>query len=289
MAVCVALGEPFEDHPVPESGPVVYVAPEGANGLRARILAYCELAGFDPVRLDGRLLVLPGAVQLGSRVDMTEAVEAVSELGAVLLMLDTRARCTMGLEENSATEQGRAIDAAERLIETTGCTTVALHHSGRTGGAGRGSTAWDGAVWSDIRVTADGLMCTVECHKHKDVPDGCEHPFRLVPHTVSEHLMPGCAPAERETLVIIRRDGRPVEVDHKTGRIVRSIVRSCAGHEGLTRAEIRNMTMEQGVSRAQAYAAINDLLKRGVLINVSPTAKERFRLSPAHADARSDD
>jgi hypothetical protein len=289
LAVCTALGEAFEDHRVPESGAVIYVAAEGATGLRKRILAYRELGGYDPARLHNQLYVLPVPVQLGRPFSVGEALDMVTETGAKLLILDTRARCTLGLDENSATEQGLAIDAVERLIDTTGCTTLALHHSGRSGSAGRGSTAWDGAVWSDLRVTSEGLICTVECSKHKDVPDGCGHPFRMVPHTVSEALMPGCSRSERETLVIIRADGRPAEVDHKTGRIVRAIVRACAGPEGLTRAEIRDMAIAQGVGRTQAYAAINDLITRGVLINVSPTTKERFRLAPAYADPRSDD
>ncbi|MGH8917629.1 MAG: AAA family ATPase, partial [Actinomycetes bacterium] len=75
MGICQALGENFEDHKVPQSGPVIYVAPEGANGLRARILAYCELSGFDPARLHDRFYVLPVPVQLGHPVDISQALD----------------------------------------------------------------------------------------------------------------------------------------------------------------------------------------------------------------------
>lgn len=284
LACSVAAGVPFEEHAVPDGGgPLVYVAAEGATGLRARVLAWCELNGVKPAELDGRLYVLPVPVQLGKVVDVAEAFEITEEIGARLLVLDTRARCTVGLEENSSTEQGKAIDAAELLVRRLGCTVLPVHHSGRGGGAGRGSNAWDGAVWSDLRVTGENLRATVGCSKHKDVPDGCEHEFRLVPHTVSEDLMPGCTEAQRRTLVIIRGDGRPVPVDHQTGRIVREIVRSGAGPEGFTRTQIVTMAEQQKCGRTQAYAAVKDLVTRGVLVNVSSTKRERFVISTAHA------
>ena len=281
IACAVALGVPFEDHAVPDGGgPVVYVAAEGASGLRARILAWCHLAGFDPRDLDGRLYVLPVPVQLGNRVDVAEALEITEDLAASLLVLDTRARCTVGLEENSSTEQGRAIDAVETLIRVTGCTVLSVHHAGRSGTAGRGSNAWDGAVWSDLRVAGENLHATVTCHKHKDVADGCEHVFRMVPTTVPRDLMPDTTEQQRSTLVAIAGEGRPVGVpDGKTGRIVRDIVRMCAGPAGLSRSEIRDMSIERGAGRAQAYAAIKSLVGSGVLINVSEGKAERFTLS----------
>ncbi len=112
------------------------------------------------------------------------------ELAALLLILDTQARCTLALEENSATEQGRAIQHAEEIQRASGATVLAVHHSGRSGDHGRGSTAWDGAVWSDLRMTGEDLRAKLTCAKHKDIPDGCEHHFRLVPHTVSAQAMP---------------------------------------------------------------------------------------------------
>lgn len=283
MACAVALGVPFEDHEVSDGGgPVVYVAAEGASGLRARILAWCHLTGVDPGELDGRLYVLPVPIQLGNRVEVAEALALTEDLEAALLVLDTRARCTVGLEENSSTEQGRAIDALEALIRATGCTVLSVHHASRSGTAGRGSNAWDGAVWSDLRVAGENLHATVTCHKHKDVADGCEHEFRMVPTTVPRDLMPEATEQQRSTLVAVAGDRRPVGVpDGKTGRIVRDIVRLCAGPSGLTRSEIRDMAIEKGAGRAQAYAAIKSLVGSGVLVNVGEGKTERFTLSTA--------
>ena len=79
----------------------------------------------------------------------------VNTVGAGLLVLDTRARCTLGLEENSATEQGLAVDSADSIRAAAACTVWGIHHTGRNGSNPRGSTAWDGAVWSDLRLTSE--------------------------------------------------------------------------------------------------------------------------------------
>lgn len=288
MAVSVAVGESFESHAVPEAGPVVYVAPEGASGLRARILAYCELAGIDPARTEDNLFVLPTPIQLGQFMDVSDAVDITTELKAKFLILDTRARCTLGLEENSSTEQGKAIDAAERIIDaagTIGTTILGVHHSARNGSAGRGSNAWDGAVWSDLRITGENLGATVTCHKHKDAPSGCEHHFRLVPHTVSEDLMPGVPERQRQTLVIISADGNSRPVGHQTGKTVLHLAEQCGNSEGLTRAQLVALAKENGVSQTRAYEAVNELLKAGVLINISKANRARFIVSPSHRSA----
>jgi RecA-family ATPase len=82
-------------------------------------------------------------------------------------VLDTRARCTLGLEENSASEQGRAIAAADKIRNAADCSVLAVHHTPRTGNAGRGSNAWDGAVWSDLRIEGSKLAAKVHCEKQQ--------------------------------------------------------------------------------------------------------------------------
>ena len=277
MACSVAVGQNWEGHHVPEAGPVVYVAAEGATGLRPRVLAWCELSGVDPGVLGANLHVLPVGVQLGNLLDVSDAIDIVRELGAVLLVLDTRARCTLGLEENSATEQGKAISAVERIQQAAGCTVLAVHHSGRNGGAGRGSTAWDGAVWSDLRVSSEGRICTVHCGKHKDVPDGCDHEFKMLAHTVSETFMPGCSEVQRSSLVAVQMDVRKSELDSAPSvRQVAEIVRKTDSPEGLTRSQIVALCDDAGIGKTAAYAAIKTLVVKAELRNVGTDKRARY-------------
>ncbi|NLV77776.1 MAG: AAA family ATPase [Rhodococcus sp.] len=285
LACSVALGLNWEGHPVPQSGRVVYVAAEGASGLLARILAWCELSGVVPGDLDDRLFVLPAPIQLGNVVDVAEAIEVVRDLEAVLLVLDTRARCTIGLEENSATEQGRAIDQLERIQHAAACTVLAVHHSAKNSTGGRGSSVWDGAVWSDLRVTGEDLCVTLEVAKHKDAVSGIKHHYRLVPHTVSESLMPNASDEQRKSLVVVRRDPSDnLSDDRPSTRAVLDILRTSAGHEGLSRAEIRDLAAEQGVSKSTAYEAVNALLKKGALRNVGTDRRMKYVPTAAYLE-----
>ena len=278
MACAVAAGEStWEGHRIPEGGPVVYVAAEGATGLRARVLGWCELTNVDPADLDGKLYFLPVPMQLGNLVDVGQAVELVRDVGAILLVLDTRARCTLGLEENSATEQGRAVHHAEAIQRAAGCTVFPVHHAGRAGGAGRGSNTWDGAVWSDLRVTGEDLRAQITCAKHKDVQAGCVHHFRMVQHTVSVDLMPGCTAEQRSTLLATSANGAEVRSDAPpSGRAVLEVVRKTDGTEGLTRPDVVKLCDEAGIRKTAVYEAVKTLVNIGALRNIGTDTRPRY-------------
>lgn len=274
MACAVATGTPFAGFSVREPGRVVYVAAEGANGLRARILAWCEVEQVDPDALDGQLLILPEPVQLGD--DVSEIVDAVREFDADLVIIDTRARCTVGLEENSATEQGRAIHAAEQIRAAAGCTVLAVHHSGTSTQRGRGSTAWDGAVWSDLRMSGEGLRATIECGKHKDVPAGCKHELTLMRHRVSQHLMPNTLDMQRQTLVVSRNGSGIESLRANSQCVVLEIVRNSAPPEGLTAPQVVSLAAGSNVGKSSVYEGLKALIEAGELLNVGTPNRTRY-------------
>ncbi len=285
MACSVALGRTWEGYRVPEAGPVIYVAPEGASGLRTRILAWCESNHVDPDELEGRLHILPEPIQLGKVMDVAEACEVARELDAALLVLDTRARCTLGLSENDATEQGVAIDHAEQIQAAAGTTVLGVHHSGRgSGDHGRGSNAWDGAVWSDLRLTAEDRRCRIHCEKHKDVPDGCDHHFRMLEHTVSAGLMPKLDAEtdeewerRRSTLVAVQTGHLDdLAGDRPSDRTVLDIIRISAGQDGLTTPVIVGLAEERNVARATTYQAVKALVARGALRDIGSDKRARY-------------
>lgn len=271
MAASVAVGQDFEGRRVPCAAPVIYAAAEGVAGMTARILAWCEVTGVEPAELLGRLYVLPHAVRLGHEGDTAWLIQAAQTASAGLLVLDTRARMTLGLEENSASEQGRAIASCDAITEETGASVLVVHHAGRNGGAGRGSTAWDGAVWSDLRATVAeeetaGRAVTVYVAKHKDAPDGMVHRFRLQAHTVSPEAMPDATVSQRSTLVAVSGDGlRQIEVDQQHAvALVARVVAQHGAPNGLTLAEIRGLLPATGPHRATIDRAAKTLVARNV-------------------------
>ncbi|WQB75714.1 AAA family ATPase [Prescottella equi] len=288
MSCSLATGRNWEGHRVPTPGRVVYVAAEGATGLRPRILAWCELTGVDQHELEGQLFILPCPIQLGNFVDVDDAIELVQEVDADLLVLDTRARCTVGLEENSATEQGKAIHSLERIQAAADCAVLSVHHSARSGTAGRGSNAWDGAVWSDLRLEGSDLMAKIHVEKHKDVPAGMDHHYRLVPHTVSPALMPGVDEDQRKTLVFIQ-DGsmsangvrtNALAADRNAARLL-DILRTKITSDGLSGSVIKDIAEGEGMGRTAFYEAKKLLEDRGSLRNIGSEKRTHYVLTTA--------
>ncbi|AZG43596.1 AAA family ATPase [Gordonia insulae] len=262
VACSVAAGTDLDGQRAGEPERVIYVAAEGAAGLRARILAWCEHHGIDPRVLEPTLRVLPVPVQLGNRsTDVAEAAEAAQQFHAALVILDTRSKCTIGLEENSNTEQAKAVEAAEQICEATDATVLVIHHTGKTGSTPRGATAWDGGVWSDLRITnGKDFAVTVRCEKHKDAPSGCSHGYQLVEHQVSDDAMPRSSENARSTLVCVSRKGEtPASVSQSDSLIVRTLRET----PGLTGPELVAATR---ISKSTVYKRLRALLADGTVV-----------------------
>ncbi|WP_176458130.1 AAA family ATPase [Rhodococcus sp. WWJCD1] len=284
MACALAAGmSNWEGHRIPRRAKVVYVAAEGATGLRARFIAWCELSGVDPTDLDGWLYILPCPIQLGNLLDISDAIDLVQDIDADLLILDTRARCTVGLEENSATEQGKAIHAAEKIQAAAGCTILGVHHSSRAGTAGRGSNSWDGAVWSDLRLEGSELMAKMHVEKHKDVPAGMDYHFKLIEHVVTSKNMPEASEQQRHTLVLVGNDSmsaggvrtNALAVEKNASRLM-DILRTKLTTDGLSGTSIRELAEEAGLKKTPYYEALKLLVDRGALRNTGTDKRTHY-------------
>ncbi|UAK39660.1 AAA family ATPase [Gordonia bronchialis] len=261
VACSVAAGTDLDGQRIGEPEHVIYVAAEGAAGLRARILAWCEHHGIDPRVLEPTLHILPVPVQLGNRsTDVTQTAEAAQQLPAALVILDTRSKCTIGLEENSNTDQASAVAAAEQISEA-GATVLVIHHTGRVGNNPRGATAWDGGVWSDLRIKeGKDFAVTVRCEKHKDAPSGCSHGYQLVDQQVSEAAMPHSSENARSTLVCVSRGGATRGPVSKSESL---IVEALCETPGVTAGHLTEAT---GIPRATVYKRLNALVENGNVV-----------------------
>ncbi|MGW3783089.1 AAA family ATPase [Micromonospora chokoriensis] len=174
----VALGIDWRGKPVTQ-GRVVYVAAEGHKGIPLRVKAWEAMNGK---RIEN-VLFLPEPVQVkDGQTDRTGEysaawrvlVEACRRLEPVLIVLDTQARITVGLEENDAKAMGFFIDAVGALKRATGACVLVVHHTGRNGEDARGSSALDGAQDTEIKVKRStgkaraDLTATIGTDKQKD-------------------------------------------------------------------------------------------------------------------------
>lgn len=167
-------------------GEVWYMAAEGAYGMKKRVRAWESTYGR---RMRG-VLLLPEALQVRSR-DWDVLCEMAKRRRPSLIILDTQARVTVGLDENDAGEMGHLVHQMETLRQVSGACVLAVHHLGHSGREGRGSTAVVGAVTSEILVAREGekeegspgedgpRLIRVECVKQKNAEDGEIHIFEM--------------------------------------------------------------------------------------------------------------
>ena len=171
MALSVAVGTPWLGSYKVRQGPVVYVAAEGLAGMKSRARAWLKHHDHEPAKvIDFRVVGTP--VQLVGVNDvevLTGQVEATFPgRGLQLVVLDTQARCTVGVEENSAKEMGVALEAADRLRRSTGATVLLLHHTGYEGDHARGSTAVYAALDSQVSLSGPRKALNLTCTKQKE-------------------------------------------------------------------------------------------------------------------------
>ena len=153
MALVLALdhGERWLGHPVDGRCRSLYVALEGRSGLKIRSEAWHEY--FERDVEAGQSLIQTGRVNLAEYEHTDAIIDAVTEHGIELVIIDTLAKATSGMDENSAKDMGRIIDQTRRIQEETGATVILVHHTGHGDtNRERGSSALAGAVDSSILV-----------------------------------------------------------------------------------------------------------------------------------------
>ena len=170
IGFCVATGLPWHGFAV-KQGLVVYIAAEGVKGLGNRAQALLEHYGQQ--RPDN-FLVLGAPVQFSDQKTRASFVAKVAALKPVLIIIDTLARCTVNVDENSSRSMGALVDAIYTIVENTGAHVMIVHHNNK-GGEYRGSSALPAAVDSHFAVERDwdGDQVTLTTKKQKDAE---EHP-----------------------------------------------------------------------------------------------------------------
>jgi len=171
-AAHIALGRPWRGHSVLQ-GRVIYMAAEGAEGVPQRVQAWEMTYG----QRMADVTVLPQPIQVTNTDAWSALIEICAEDRPVLIVLDTQARITVGLEENSNMSMGILIDAVRRLKVRTGACVLVLHHTGRDGAHARGASALDGAQDTEIRVDRPdkkARVIEVSVDKQKNNDDSAE-------------------------------------------------------------------------------------------------------------------
>jgi hypothetical protein len=178
LAACVATGTPWHGYAA-KQGTVVYVVAEGVSGMGPRRRAWQQHHGV--TRTGVRWLPMPVQV-MGAEWD--RFVAEVASLGPSLIIMDTQARVTVGVNENDNSEMGEVVDALERLRAATQACVLLVHHQG-TGEAdrARGASSVKGAMATELSVSKriGSPEVTVRNPKQKDAAEANPLVLTLTP------------------------------------------------------------------------------------------------------------
>lgn len=183
LAACVASGRSWPDHADARHQPlpVLYVIGETAHGVGQRGLAWKQHYGEAPLL---RFLPVPVPIlkrekynprALTESSDWTVFREMAKEIKPAMIIFDTQARMTVGINENDAAEMSVVVEVLERLQRETSAAVVMVHHTGKGENAtARGSSVLIGAVSTEITVKKAGPRgeerVTISNTKQKNAP-----------------------------------------------------------------------------------------------------------------------
>ena len=167
-------------------GPVIYIALEGGAGLKRRRDALKRSMNLPD---DLPLFFIKSQLNLGSTLEDRDALVAeIKRIGVKpsLVVIDTFARATPGIEENSAKEVGSAITIMSSIQDDLGCGVLIIHHSGKDQARGmRGSSSLLGAVDLELeckKISVEGSTDRIgqlTVTKQKDGEDGIVLGYRM--------------------------------------------------------------------------------------------------------------
>ena len=163
LGLSVATGRRWLGADVGRSGPVVYMAADGAS-LKPRLRAWKRAHGYRDENLLG-FYVWPGAVNFLNPQDVDRFIQVITSLAPKLVIGDTLARCMAGGDENSARDMGLLVEHTDQVRRRVDCTFLWVHHTNRAGTGERGSGALRGAC-DTLLSLSERLVLT--CDKQRD-------------------------------------------------------------------------------------------------------------------------
>ncbi len=182
IALSIALGSEWCGKKVSQ-GNVVYIAAEGAAGIRKRFKAYALHHSLDTKNIP------ISAIEDAPNLHGNDATRLLSEIqkveGVRVVVVDTLAQSSPGADENSAKDMGAILSKCKKIQEETGALVILIHHSGKD--SSKGARGWSGifaAMDTVIEVRSNKETRIAKITKQKDGEDGIEYSFALHPITL---------------------------------------------------------------------------------------------------------
>ena len=262
-ACCIATGRRWQGREVLDPGPVLYIAAEGAHGLHQRVSAWEYAWGRGAVA--EQLDVLPLAVNLFTGTGFADLRAIVTEGSYRLVVVDTWARSTVGGKENDNSDSTQAFERLDAL-RRTGATVLAVAHTDAGDNKARGATALEDNADTVYRMKGDAGYLELSRTKRKDGPAEDRHQLRL-----EQHL---------DSCVLVSTSA--VDMGGRTADVM-SIFVSTFGTSGASKAELRKVCGEQGITSSGVFSrAVKALVSTGALVQSGTDARPFYKPGDGH-------
>jgi hypothetical protein len=255
-------------------GAVLYVAGEGAESIKLRVLAWRQRHEASPA-----LAVVPVAVNLlDPRADLSkliaacEAVEQHYGEAVSLVVIDTLARAFGGGNENASEDMGAVITHADQLRMATRAHVMFVHHAGKDAAKGsRGHSSLKAATDTEIEVTGDTdtKLHVARITKQRDLGSRGEEitsVFRVVEMGRGQWDKP------ITTCVVESTDRRAAVAAIPSKRAKGTALQTAlittlaqAPNRTMRRAELVKALSDQGFTTSPIYRAVADLAQQHVI------------------------
>lgn len=266
----VATGRPWLGREV-QRAPVLYVAGEGAGGLRKRVKAWkvARKASCPDLHLS------TAGTDLHDDENRAGLLAYVLEHGIKLVVMDTLTATFPGLRENDAEDMGTLIAQVAALRDETGATVVIVHHSRKDGSTYRGSSALLGGMDVVLEVKRTGERAVaIHCGKMKDdeqpLPIGAQLAVVEVGQSRKGRLLTSLVVGESSL----------ADTDIVLLSAVRSFV---VANPGENRTTIKRKVSGRN---DRVLAAVTSLIARGTLVERDGGVYEAVPASGTPGDAR---
>lgn len=237
-------------------GLVIYIVAEGSKGIKLRKKAWCETYGHME-----NILFLPEPVQVTDELGWEVLIETCRQLEPVMIVLDTQARITVGLNENTS-EMSVLIDAVRRMRAATGACVLVVHHTGRNGQDARGHSSLDGAQDSEIKVVRPegperrNLTAQIVFDKQKDSSESIEFYIKMREHDWGRDPVTD----RRLSSLSIKPLAPFVQPEKKVPEWLENLT----PNQAIILDAMRQQTDESGITRPELIKLINERADRGV-------------------------
>lgn len=258
--------------------PVLYLAGERLSTLRDRCEAWTR---YHREELPQRFFMpeFNGHAPHLSEEDTVEAISLlIKEQGIKLVIIDTYATLTAGINENSSEDTGPTMASLSKLRESTcGGTVAVVHHSGKNKANGpRGSTAFMASADIAIKISSGGdrqISAAVEMTNSGTKP--LEEWYEI--ETVPLEPLDG----EPRSSAILKATGAPKH-DEALEELVKQALSTCV--EGsLSKPKLRAAVVElRGKTISESHfdrVALKGMIARGEVIMTGKAASTRYQLA----------